>query len=263
MQTRNIQIPQNLLNELGVPQIIDSTDTLPKNKVKDWDALNPRRQLTALTDIGWHHTGTFLEDGATATVHANNHIRLTKNETTGDGGMPYTFYIKDGQIEQCNDLLTFVYAISGKNPFVVSIAVEGCYSPLRDKVTKEIVRQADELSDANLRAMIALELTLRPLLPSYARTIGHNYYASTDCPGFSMTRFIQSVTEIQQRLEWKDSKAARAELAFRMANVILWTRNTAQGLDQYGKPTVTEEGKTWAIERLMLLESAMREHGFL
>jgi hypothetical protein len=242
---------------LKIPQIIDITDDLPKRGKTGWDALNKPRDINALTDIAWHHTAEFEDDDISPETHANNHIRA------GEGGFPYHFYIKKGTIYQGNDILTFTYGIKSNNYQTVHCSVEGCYAP--DKG-----RPADELSDENLRAMIGLELTLRQVLPAYKKTNGHNYYDRTLCPGYSMTKFRESILEIEKKIEWKNTSQYRSELAFRIANSILWTRNTSMGIDQFGKthnedgtPTVKEEHKAWAVDRLLLLEPKVRELGFL
>lgn len=263
METRNIQIPLNLIAELGVTQLIDITDRLPKNRIKNWDQLNAQRKPEALTDIAWHHSGEFVDDDVLPETHANNHIKNTGDHATGEGGFPYHFYIKNGAIFQGNNILTFTYGISSNNYQTVHCCVEGCYAPNKG-------RPADVLSDENRRAMIALELTLRGVLPNYQRTNGHNFYRNTLCPGYSMTRFREEVAAVESRLldtqkqaEWEATNAARDELAYRIANVILWTRNTAQGIDQFGEPAVSKEDQEWAKQRLFLLEPVMREHGFI
>lgn len=254
---RNIQIPSILLSEFDIPQIIDITDELPKNPVKDWDALNPPRKLEALTDTVWHHTGVPKRVGADAARHARNHIDSKANEETGDGGLPYQFYIKGGQIYQTTDLLTLVYAVSGNNYQTVNIAVEGLYCPDKNYPDYDL-----EVADEDKRCMIALELTLRELLPNYRQTNGHNFYQAKACPGFSMTKFREDITAAQVRYEFLNSEKGLQERAYRMANVVLYYYNMAQGKDEFGNP-VTEGKRIWARQRLLLLEPAMKEHGFV
>lgn len=250
MSLRNIQIPSNLIDELKVPQIIDITDALPKLKPNGWDGLVPPRKLNDLTDIVWHHSAMFLSDGCDATSHARSHVNM------GEGGCPYHFHIKDGQIHQTQDVLTFTYGVSSNNYQTVHVCVEGCYVPKDGK-------PADELSDENLRAMIALELTLRPLLPSYKQSNGHNYYKPTQCPGYSMTKFREAVAETEAKLAFSNTEAGLNERAYRIANSILFIYNTAKGLDQFGKPTVSEGTRKWAQQRLLLLESPMKDNNLL
>lgn len=250
MSIRNLQIPSNLISELNIPQIIDITDELPKRGKKGWDALTAPRDINALTDIVWHHTACFLKINASAETHANNHIRA------GEGGMPYHFYIKDGQIYQCNDVITFTYGVKANNDFTVHCSVEGCYSPIHNQDGS--ITPADELSDANLRAMIGLELTLRPALPSYKQTNGHNYYKPNLCPGYSMTKFRESINEVKNQLAYKDSDSGRSERAYSIATYMLWLYNLAQGKDQFGNP-VEEELKIWAREKLLSAEEKVKE----
>jgi len=245
MQTRGIQVPSNLIDELKIPQIIDITDSLPKRGKAGWDALNKPRDINALTDIGWHHTAEFVEDDVSPETHANNHIRA------GEGGFPYHFYIKKGQIYQGNDILTFTYGIRSNNYQTVHCAVEGCYAPHEG-------READELSDENLRAMIGLELTLRQFLPAYHKTNGHNYYVATLCPGYSMTKFREAVENVKNQLSYKESDSGRNERAYSIATYMLWLYNLAQGKDQYGKP-VDEGLRIWAREKLLSAEEKVNE----
>lgn len=250
MQTRNIQIPSNLINELNIPQIIDITDDLPKRGKKGWDSLNAPRDINALTDIVWHHTACFLSIGATAETHANNHIRA------GEGGMPYHFYIKDGQVYQCNDVVTFTYGVKDNNYYTVHCSVEGCYSPIHNPDGS--ITPADELSDANLRAMIGLELTLRAVLPKYKQTNGHSYYKPNLCPGYSMTKFREAVEEVKNQLAFKESNAGRDERAYAIANYMLWLYNLSKGKDEYGNP-VEELMRLWAREKLLTAEDKVNE----
>ena len=250
MSIRNVQIPSNLIAELKVPQIIDITDALPKIKPNGWDGLVSPRTLEALTDIVWHHSAMFLSDDCDAASHARSHINK------GEGGCPYHFHIKDGQIHQTQDVLTFTYGVSSNNYQTVHVCVEGCYVPKDGK-------PADELSDDNLQAMIALELTLRPLLPSYKQSNGHNYYKPTQCPGYSMTKFREAVTEVESKLEYSNTEDGLNKRAYLIASSILFIYNTAKGLDQFGKPTVSAGNRKWAQQRLLLLEPAMNEHKLL
>lgn len=250
MSLRNVQIPSNLIAELNVPQIVDITDALPKLKPNGWDSLETPRKLEALTDIVWHHSAMFLNLGCDAFSHARSHI------SKGEGGCPYHFHIKDGQIHQTQDILTFTYGVSSNNFQTVHVCVEGCYVPLDGT-------PADELSDENLRAMVALELTLRPLLPSYKQSNGHNYYKPTQCPGYSMTKFREAVAATEAKLSFSNTEAGLNERAFRIANSILFIYNTAKGLDQFGKPTVSDGTRKWAQQRLLLLEEPMKENNLL
>lgn len=254
MQTRNIQIPPDIINELGVPQIIDITDQLPKNKIKDWDALNTPRAVSALTDSVWHHTAVPKYVGADAYRHAKNHIESTANEKTGDGGLAYHFYIKDGQIYQCNDIRTFVYGVSGNNWQTVHSVIEGLYSgPLPQYTSWDEV-----VSTEDWNAVIALEITLRRLLPSFKRTNGHSFYQAKACPGYSMTKLREDVETVQSRLAFKSSEQGLEERSFGIANYILYLYNLAKGKDWDGSD-VNEGTKRWARARLLILEAPVNE----
>lgn len=205
---RNIQVPSNLINELGVKQIIDITDDLPKLQPNGWDGLVPPRQLEALTDIVWHHSAMFLTDGCDAFSHARNHVR------NGEGGCPYHFHLIDGQWYQTNDITTFTYGVASNNKNTIHVCVEGCYVPDKGK-------PADELSEENQRAMVALELTLRGILPNYKATNGHNYYKPTQCPGYSMTKFRERIREFEFLSAEKNDIKARRKKAQVIASRII------------------------------------------
>lgn len=246
MSLRNIQIPSNLISDLGVEQVIDITDALPKlkknGKVVGWDGLNQPRQLEALTDIVWHHSGMHLADGCTADSHANTHVRA------GEGGNPYHLWLKDGQWYQCNDLLTFTYGVASNNPYTVHVCVEGCYAPKDGK-------QADELSEENLKAMIAMELTIRQLLPNYKASNGHNYYRSTLCPGFSMTKFREEVAKFAILSDERNNRENRVRQAALIAQrvVNLYNRANDPGF----------EWKDAALEKIEDIARYMKEKDYL
>ena len=249
MDTRNLQVPSNLIAELGIPQIVNIIDSLPRLGRNGWDDLEKPRALEALTDIIWHHSGMFLADGCSAETHARNHV---KNK---EGGCPYHFYIKGGVIYQCQDIKTFTYGVRSNNAYTVHCCVEGCYSPKDGK-------EPDELSDANLSAMIGLELTLRSALPSYKQSRGHSYYVPTACPGFSMTRFMEAVEGVKNRMAFHDSENAKAERAYSVANQILYLYHLAKGKDEKGNPATPGQIE-WAKLELLKLHPYMKERGLL
>lgn len=249
METRNIQIPQNLIDELGVPQLIDITDQLPKNRIKNWDQLNPQRKPEALTDIAWHHSAEFVADDISPETHALNHIKKTGDHATGEGGFPYQFYIKNGAIFQGNNILTFTYSISSNNYQTVNCCVEGCYAPDRG-------RPADVLSDENRRAMIALELTLRGIMPNYQRTNGHNFYKPTLCPGYSMTRFREETDTVAHRLNQQSTWMARMNKVNDLANQYEYMFNLMKVGESSGEAQ-------WALNQLLEVRQIMIERKLL
>jgi hypothetical protein len=240
---RNIKIPTNLISELNVPQIIDITDELPKCKPYGWDGLVNPRSLEALTDLVWHHSGMFLSDNLTAESHAKSHVNK------GEGGCPYHFHIKDGQIRQTNDILTFTYGVASNNTYTIHICVEGCYSPKNGM-------EPDVLTDDNLRAMIALELTLRPLLPNYKASNGHNYYKPTACPGFSMTKFKEEINTAQLKLHQGNQWAERVKKAGRLNSQI----NFMDSLIAKGED---DKNAAWALYKKELVYKIMESQKLL
>lgn len=242
MSTRNLQIPLNLINELGVLQIIDITDKLPTRK-GGWNSLVAPRQLEALTDIVWHHSAMFLSEGCDAYSHARTHVNA------GEGGCPYHFHLLNGQWYQTNDLLTFTYGVKSNNTYTVHVCVEGCYVPDRGY-------EADELSEENQRAMVALELTLRGIMPNYKASNGHNYYKPTLCPGYSMTRFREEVLTVDNRLKQESSWVAKRNKVNELANQYQFMFD----LMVVGE---TNGDAQWAMNQLLETRQIMIERGLM
>jgi len=254
---RNLQFPTNLVNKLGVNQLQDITDQLPKNPAYSWAELAvingypAKRDINDLTTIVLHHTAVPKSSGATAARHATNHINGRAYEKKGEPGIPYHFYIRAGQAYQVNDVLDRVYGVGSNNAYTVHICVEGEYA------------HTDALTDADRAALYATIITVKTALPNFQAIKAHGELNETECPGYDYNRVRRDVADLEQHLKYAESSAQRDELAFRIANVILWTYNTAKGLDQFGKPTVSEGEQEWAKQRLLLLEPAMRENYFL
>jgi hypothetical protein len=252
MSLRNITLTEGL--PYKVPQIEDITDQLPKRQ--SWETLPKKQNIVRGVWDGTYHTGLRNpEDIDTIVIHhsaspegslythANNH---GKNWGAGIG---YHIAIDNGRIYQVNDLLTFSFHVSGHNTYTVGIEVN------RDISKGDLTSQEREL-------LYAAILSVKAVLP-IKHILGHIELNKTACPCTSMNQIRDDILKIEKQMEYAKSRNGQEAMAYNIAQTILWTYNTAKGLDQYGKPTVPEEGKDWARQRLLLLEPVMREHGFL
>jgi hypothetical protein len=225
-----------------VNEFIDIVDTLP---CRTPDVETPRLP-EQIKRISVHHSGV---EGGTIKGYADYHVNILKWCHIG-----YHVVVKTDQVFQTNSLLTFSYHTSKQNHDTVSVSVSG-------DLTK---RPLSEVERNNLYAVILTYMELFNIPAS--EVLGHNEFPgneSTACPGIDMSRVRNDITKIKTQMEYAKSRNAQEAMAYNIAQTILWTYNTAKGLDQYGKPTVDEGGKEWARQRLLLLEPAMREHGFL
>jgi hypothetical protein len=237
-----------------LPPIEDITDQLPKKQ--SWETL-PKKKYTVrgvwdgtyhsglrnpedITTIIVHHSGP---PEGTLVAHAGTHSR------NWGAGIGYHIAIDNGRIFQVNDLLTFSFHVSDHNTYTVGIEVN------RDLSKGELTSQEREL-------LYGAILTVKSLLP-IKEILGHNELNRTACPCTSMNQIREDILRIEKQMEYAKSRNGQEAMAYQIAQTILWTYNTAKGLDQYGKPTVDEGGKEWARQRLLLLEPVMREHGFL
>jgi hypothetical protein len=73
---------------------------------------------------------------------------------------------------------------------------------------------------------------------------------------------LEFVHKIEQEAAHAQSPQKREELAYRIANELLYLYNLSKGKDSFGKE-VNEQQKVWAQNRLLTLEPEMRRLGFL
>lgn len=252
MSIRNITLIEGL--PFSVPPIEDIVDQLPKKQ--SWETLPGKKNIIKGIWDGTYHTGLRKpEDIDTIVVHHSASPEGTLEAHAGShsrnwgAGIGYHISIDKGRIYQVNDLLTFSFHVGGHNSYTVGIEVN------RDLSKADLTSQEREL-------LYAAILTVKSLLP-ITQILGHNELNATACPCTSMNRIREDIQNIEKQMQWKQSSAAREETAYRIANVILWTRNTAQGLDQFGNQTVSEGDRQWALNRLLELEPVMREKGFI
>lgn len=256
MEAANLQIPSAILSNLNVPQVINIMDQLPVNPKYTWAKLAGVRDINDLTYIGIHHDAwpkknrAGVDDVKFAAEIAQDHIEYTGNEEHGDAGFPYHFWIRNGRIYQCNNVLDRTYGIGGHNGYTVHVCVSGDYHSF------------DALTDEDRNALYAILIALKQQLPNYKGMIGHCELNAKNCPGFDHNKVKTDVIDVEQKIAWAESDKAKEEAAYRIANTILYTYNLAKGKDEYGNP-VSDGTRIWARQRLLLLEPALREHGFI
>jgi hypothetical protein len=201
MSLRNLQIPSAIQSKLGVAQIFDITDQLPKNPNYTWSqlaAINDyaeQRDINDLDIIGLHHDAwpkknrAAVDDITFAREIAQDHIDYKGNEKKGDAGFPYHLWIRNGKIYQTNDLLDRVYGIGGQNGHVIHICVSGDYYSY------------DSLTDPDRNALYAAIFAVKAVMPSYAGIKGHCEYNPKNCPGFDHKRVKVDIPRIELEIK--------------------------------------------------------------
>lgn len=207
-----LTIPQEIINKLNVPQIIDVTDQLPVNKNYTWAQLAGTRDINALTTPCWHHDSikkSFRAGWDNLSVMkgiAQNHIDLKAYEPKGDAGFPYHIYIIRGQIYLCNDILDRTYGVGGNNGYTVHICVHGNYAGV------------DTLDDADRRALQAVTLTLMRTLPQFQAIKAHSELNATDCPGYDYQSIRNEVINLDMKLKQESTWAGKVRMVNEVAN---------------------------------------------
>lgn len=243
-----ILIPQNLLSELGVPQIVDIRNQLPINDNYNWEQLTGNRDLNQITTIALHHDAlskantSGLTDLQLATNIAKSHIRSKKYHKQGEPGFPYDVWIRNGTAYLCNDLLPIKYGVGGCNGYTVHICVSGEYSA------------SDMLTDADKRMLIAVILTYKQGLPAYKETRAHKDFpnAKTACPGYDVQSLFTEIGKVELQLK----AAADPEVTkLRMQRA----KNQHNYLyEEYEKDPV---GMKWLEPYLLRIDEVTREMG--
>lgn len=241
---RNLTIPQDIINKLGVNQIIDITDDLPVNKNYTWSQLAGQRDLNDLTTIAWHHDAIKKEyregkdDFTVAKGIAQNHIDLKSNEPKGDAGIPYHFWIRGGQIYQCNDVLDRTYGVASNNGYTVHVCVHGEYA------------SSDVLTDSDRLAIEAITLTLMCELPNFQAIKGHGEINPTSCPGYDYSSVRNEVMTLHMKLQQEDSWFGKLQKVADLKNQIAY-------MSELIKKGENDGNAQWAMSELMDVIAAM------
>lgn len=249
-------LPKTLPSDLSSIEIIDLRGKLPVNPKGSWDDINAPRDLSKLTTIIVHHDG--MSKASTAKYGdeefikriSTSHINSTKNRKDGDGGFPYHLFIRSGKIYICNDIYTFTYGVASNNSYTVHISVGGEYA------------RTDALTDADRKALYAAYLLAKESMPSFKTDKGHGELQATSCPGFDMSKVRNDIFSIEMEMKQSVSPQKKEEIAYRMANHILYLQRMSKGI-MSDNTSATEGQKKWALSELLKLEPEFRRLGFL
>lgn len=247
---RNLNITPDITSKLGVPQIIDITDQLPVNKYYTWAQLAGTRDINALTTIAWHHDDiakslrTGWDSTKVAKRIAENHIQLTKNEAKGDAGFPYHFWIRSGQIYQCNNVLDRTYGVGSNNGYTVHVCVSGSYAGV------------DTLDDADKRALQAVTLTLMRVLPNYQAIKAHSELNATNCPGYDYTTIRNETVNIDMKIKQESTWEGKIKKVNELANQYNYMFDLMKAGESDGNAQ-------WAANRLLAVREIMLDQKLL
>lgn len=259
MSLRYLQLPSTITDKLGVPPVVDMTDNLPKNPKNTWSQLAGTRNIADLTTIALHHdawpkknTVGKYTDIELAAKMARDHIANTSYDATGEGGIPYHIWIRNGHIYQVNDILDRVYGVGSNNGYTVHICVSGDYY------------NYDTLTDSDRNALYAAIILVKSVLPNFKVIKAHKDFPNnnTNCPGYDTNIVRSGVTTIENQIKYAASSENAKAVAYKIGNQILYLVNMAQGKLSDG--TVANEGQIeWAKAMLLSLEPFMKDKKLL
>lgn len=220
--------------------IRDITDDLPKNKNYTWKQLCGERVPEQITTIVVHHTGSLKSLGADAARHAKNHIEGTSIHAKGEPGLPYHVYIKEGKIQQANDLLDFLYGVSDNNGYTVHICTEGNFL-------------YDAFTEMDRIALYGAIMAVKAVLP-IIDIKGHGELQAKACPAIDMNRVRSDIKTLEMEIERSKSVEAQIERCFAVKN---------QSEFMYNKAKLNDGDGVWARHWLDSVHSIMKEKGLL
>lgn len=258
MSLRNLQIPSEVINKLGIPQLVDVTDQLPVNKNYTWEQLAGTREINSLSTVALHHDAypklkfAGKSDMEMMQEIARDHIKSTMNETTGDAGFPYDIYIRSGRAYQTNDILPRKYGVRSNNGYTVHVCVSGDYF------------NYDTLTDGDRNALYGVLLMLKSpdVLPSFKEIKGHKEFTDnkTNCPGYDVARVKADILHIENQLAYEQSALNKKTVALSIANQLVYLANLSLGKDEFGKPA-TPGNIEYGTNMIMELKQFMDERG--
>lgn len=220
---------------MGIPQVENIIDTLPNHPSKVF----PQRSMESVDTWILHHTASEapLINQAKYHVYNRNWARIG-----------YSIMIVDGsRIVQTNYLDVEAVHCAGWNHRSIGVCVLG------DLSKRQLTPREREL-------LLAVFVSLNAMYPD--REIrGHNECKPTSCPVISTQKIREDVMTLEQEIIQAESPQKQEELAYRMANQILYLQNMSRGKNNGLE--VTEDQKTWALKQLLLLEPEFRRLGFL
>lgn len=256
--TTILQPPSSLGYEYQNVPFFDLRNELPVNPNYTWAELAGVRPAEALNTIVCHHDAIPKSKSAKygdrdiefAKRIAIDHINSKKNHPGGDAGFPYDVWIRNGTIYWFNDIEEREYGVGSNNGYTVNICVSGDY------------KNYDTLTPEDRKALYTAIILMKRALPADQHLKGHGEIVPTACPGYDMDQVREDVFALEQKIEQNESPAKTEEIAYRMANHILYLQRMSTGLKPDG--TAASDGqKKWAIGQLLRLEPEFRRLGFL
>lgn len=248
MPLRNLQLSSEITSNLGNVVYQDITDSLPKNPKNTWAQLAGTRALEELTTIVLHHDAypkkntINYTDIQLMTKIATDHINNTAYDATGEGGIPYHIFIRNGRVYQCNDLLDRTYGVASNNAYTVHIVVSGDYF------------NYDTLTDPDRNALYAAILMVIGVLPNYKEIKAHKELNHTDCPGYDFVKVRNDIKTIQMQIERNGTIEAQIERCFAVKN---------QSEFMYNKAKLNDGDGVWARTWLDRVHAIMKEQKLL
>lgn len=248
---RNLQLPSEIIDKLGVVQVEDIVEKLPINPKNSWAQLAGVRDINDLTTIALHHDSypklkvSHYTDLQLASNMAQDHINNTAYDETGEGGIPYHIWIRNGRIYQTNNILDRTYGVGSHNAYTVHICLSGEYY------------KNDVLTDADSKALCAAIIMVKSVLPNFQSIKAHKELNPTNCPGYDYKKIIADVQTIENQLEYAKSDENAKAVAFKIANQIVYLSNMVNGSD------ASPGNREWAKQMLLQLEPFMKERGLL
>lgn len=250
MTLRNLQISSAITSNFGNIIYTDVVDALPKNPKNTWAQLAGTRALEELSTIVLHHDAypkantANYSDVQLMTKIANQHINNTAYDPTGEGGIPYHIFIRNGRVYQCNDLLDRTYGVASNNGYTVHLVVSGDYF------------KYDTLTDVDRNALYAAILMVIDVLPNFKEIKAHKELNPTDCPGYDHVRVKNDIKNIQMKIDQQNSWEAKLTKIAQMVNQF----NYFNGLVKAGP---TDGNSQWAVAQQMELYDVMKEKGYV
>jgi hypothetical protein len=248
MSLRNLQLSSAITSNLGNVVYQDITDSLPKNTKNTWAQLAGTRALEELTTIVLHHDAypkkntVNYTDIQLMTKIANDHINNTAYDATGEGGIPYHIFIRNGRVYQCNDIIDRTYGVASNNGYTVHIVVSGDYYTY------------DTLTDPDRNALYAAILMVIDVLPNFKEIKSHKELNNTDCPGYDFVKVRNDIKTLQMKIQRDKTIESQIERCFSVYN---------QSTFMYNKAKLNDGDGAWARHWLDEVYAIMKDKGLL
>jgi hypothetical protein len=178
---------------LGIPQVINIIDQLPKHPTKTW----PARNFNLLEGITVHHFASEAPIVNQANYHINAH---------GWAGIAYAVIIRDGQILQTNYLDKRTTHASGGNDSSWGVCIGGDLSKR-------------PITDFERRALTGVALGLKEMKENLW-VKGHNQISKTSCPCTDMNMIRADILATEEQLHYLNQPSAQFVKAFAIAKRI-------------------------------------------